>query len=217
MSSTELRAGGFFECSEGSKLHFDPEYFYPEILHPETRKPVSPGEPGVFVWSHIDWRGTAILRYWTGDYVSGGMVWGECPHCKLTLPRLRTPIWRVERDFTKIRGARVEYVALQDAVRGVPGIRTYQVIIRKQTPDDPASRDLLDVHVAAAPDADENALARLVQEALKIQVELRPDSVVFESVDQIEAKLFAKKLKAEWIIDQRPEPADMVKPAPVEA
>ncbi|SHM82071.1 phenylacetate--CoA ligase family protein [Bradyrhizobium lablabi] len=214
MSSTELRAGGFFECSEGSKLHFDPEYFYPEILHPETREPVPPGEPGVFAWSHIDWRGTAILRYWTGDYVSGGMVWGECPHCKLTLPRLRTPIWRVERDFTKIRGTRVEYVALQDAVRSVPGIRTYQIIIRKQEPDDPVSRDLLDIYVAVDRHSNEEALARLIQNALKIQIELRPDSIIFESVDQIEAKLFAKKLKAEWIIDQRPQLIDIANSAP---
>jgi hypothetical protein len=31
-----------------------------------------------------------------------------------------------------------------------------------------------------------------------------PDAVIFESVAQIEARLFAKKLKAEWVIDQRP-------------
>ncbi|WLA83280.1 phenylacetate--CoA ligase family protein [Bradyrhizobium elkanii] len=211
MSSTELRSGGFYECSEGSKLHMDPEYFYPEILHPETREPVEPGEPGVFVWSHIDWRGTAILRYWTGDYVSGGMVWDECAHCKLTMPRLRTPIWRAERDFTKIRGARVEYVALQDAVRSVPGVRTYQIIVRKQVAEDPSSRDLLDIYLAEGPEIDRERLSDLVQEAVKMQVELRADSIIFESADEIEARLFSKKLKAEWIVDQRNQFTDAVK------
>ncbi|MGY4400735.1 phenylacetate--CoA ligase family protein [Bradyrhizobium sp. USDA 3315] len=204
MSSTELRAGGFFECREGSKLHLDPEYFYPEILHRETREPVPFGEPGVFVWSHIDWRGTAILRYWTGDYVSGGMVWDECPHCRLTMPRLRTPIWRVERDFTKVRGTRVEYVALQDAVRGVPEVRTYQVVLRKEVAGDATSRDLLDVSIAIAADADEAVVRERIQGALKTQIELRADSIAVESIETIEGRLFAKKLKAEWIVDQRP-------------
>src|SRR5262249_42948376 len=39
MSSTELRTGGFYECSEGGKLHFDPANFFGEILDPETREP----------------------------------------------------------------------------------------------------------------------------------------------------------------------------------
>ncbi len=45
MGSTELRSAGFYECHEGSKLHFDPEYFFAEILDPETKQPVPHGEP----------------------------------------------------------------------------------------------------------------------------------------------------------------------------
>ncbi len=207
MGSTELRSPGFYECAEGSKLHFDPEYFFAEILHPQTREPVPWGEPGVLVWSHIDWRGTVILRYWTGDYISGGMVWGTCPHCRLTIPRLVTPIWRAERDFTRIRGARVEYVALQDAVRGVAGVQTYQIVIGTDDPAEAASRDRLDVTVAAAPGSDTVVLANAVRDAVKRQVEVLPDSVTVEPAADIEARLFARKLKAEWIVDLRPPPA----------
>jgi phenylacetate-CoA ligase len=203
MSSTELRSGGFYECREGSKLHLDPEHFFPEILHPETHEPVPPGEPGIFVWSHIDWRGTAILRYWTGDLVSGGMVWDECPHCRLTMPRLQTPILRAERDFTKIRGTRVEYVALQDAVRSVPGVRTYQIVICKDEPRDAGSRDLLNIHLSIDPHLDERGFKELVRERIKRSTELSPDAILFESTKTIEDRLFAKKLKAEWIVDER--------------
>jgi len=207
MGSTELRSAGFYECHEGSKLHFDPEYFFGEILDAETKQPVAWGQPGVFVWSHIDWRGTAILRYWTGDYVSGGMVWGQCPACGLTIPRLVTPMWRAAHDSTKLRGARIEYLALQDCVRSVVGVTTFQAAISKEDEADPASRDRLDIFVASAPGVDQSALHKAILAAFKSKLEVVPDSVRFQSVEDIESRLFARKLKAEWVVDTRPKSA----------
>lgn len=204
MGSTELRSAGFYECHEGSKLHFDPELFFGEILDPETKEPVAPGEPGVFVWSHVDWRGTVILRYWTGDFVSGGMQWGVCSHCGLTIPRLITPIWRAAHDFTKIRGARIEFVALQDCVRGVSGVQTFQIVLRKQDEADVTSRDLIDIYVAHETHVDEAALRDAVSAALLTRMEIQPDSVQFQSAEEIDSRLFARKLKGEFIVDLRP-------------
>lgn len=207
MGSTELRSAGFYECHEGSKLHFDPELFFGEILDPETKEPVAPGQPGVFVWSHVGWRGTAILRYWTGDFVSGGMKWGNCDHCGLTIPRLITPIWRAAHDFTKIRGARIEFVALQDCVRGVPGVQTFQIVLRKQDEGDISSRDLIDIYVAHEVHVDEGELEAAVGAALRTKMEIQPDSVQFQTVEEIDSRLFARKLKAELIVDLRPKVA----------
>ena len=203
-----MRSAGFYECYEGSKLHVDPEYFFTEILDPDTKQPVAPGEPGVFVWSHIDWRGTAILRYWTGDYVSGGMQWGECPHCKLTMPRLITPIWRAAFDSTKFRGARIEYVALQDSVRSVVGVQTFQVLLHKEHEEDPTSRDILDIFVAITGQTEPDRIKQTILQTLKAKLEITPDTVQFQTVEEIEARLFARKLKAEWVVDTRPKLMD---------
>jgi phenylacetate-CoA ligase len=205
MSSTELRTAGFYECKEGSGLHLDPEYIFSEILDPDTKEPVPPGKPGIFVWSHIDWRGTAILRYWSGDYIEGGMVVDPCPHCLLSLPRLRTPIWRAEKDFTKIRGTRVEFVSLQDAVRGVQDVATFQIILTKEIESDPFSRDRVEVLVAAVEGNDTGAIQANIKKAVLSAAEIGIDSVRFDSAAEIEARLFAKKLKAEWIVDSRPQ------------
>ena len=35
------------------------------------------------------------------------------------------------------------------------------------------------------------------------ELELSPDAVHIESTEAIETKLFAKKLKAEWVVDTR--------------
>ena len=206
MSSTELRTAGFYECAEGSELHLDPEHFYLETIDPETREPVGEGKPGVLVWSHIDWRGTVILRYWSGDLAGGGIRWGECPSCRLTIPRLIGPLARAAKDFTKIRGSRVELVDLIDAVRGVAGVQTFQIFLRKADEADPFSRDLVEIHVAAEGDRDRAEIEADVAASVARRTEVTPDGVAFETAAAIEARLFAKKLKAEWIVDMRPPP-----------
>lgn len=205
MSSTELRTTGFYECTEGSKLHLDPSGIFAEILDPESLEPVEPGQPGMFVWSHIGWHGTAILRYWTGDYVSGGMQWGTCPHCQVTIPRLVTPIWRADKDETKIRGTRVEAVRLLDAVRSADSVNTFQIVLRKLDPLDPFSRDLIDVTVSVHAGADETSVAESIRRRVIQETELTPDLISFASASEVEERLFAKKLKAEWLLDERPE------------
>ncbi len=90
--SSPLMRALFFECSEGSGIHLNPEFFFWEVLDPESREPVKWGEPGVLTFSHFDWHGTVLLRYWTGDLVEGGLYWERCPGCGLIMPLAHTPI-----------------------------------------------------------------------------------------------------------------------------
>lgn len=87
----EMRAL-FFECAEGTGIHLNPEFFFWELLDPESREPVKWGEPGVLTFSHFDWRGTVLLRYWTGDLVEGGLYWERCRSCGMIMPLAHTPI-----------------------------------------------------------------------------------------------------------------------------
>lgn len=93
--STELK-GLFFECCEESGFHLNPEYYFWEVLDPDSREPVAWGDPGVLVFSHIGWRGTVLLRYWTGDYFENGVVWKRCDSCGHTMPIALGPISYVE-------------------------------------------------------------------------------------------------------------------------
>ncbi|MBN1289998.1 MAG: hypothetical protein JXA49_10225 [Actinobacteria bacterium] len=89
--STELK-GLFCECREESGFHLNPEYYFWEILDPDSREPVGWGEPGVLVFSHIGWRGTVLLRYWTGDYFQRGVMWKRCESCGHTMPLAMYPV-----------------------------------------------------------------------------------------------------------------------------
>jgi phenylacetate-coenzyme A ligase PaaK-like adenylate-forming protein len=194
------------ECAEGSGLHLNPKYFYWELLHPETREPVAPGEPGVLVFSHIGWRGTAFVRFWTGDLVKGGADWQRCGHCGYMFPRIFPPICRAEKDFTKIRGTRVDLSLLVEAVRDTPGVRQCQILLEHEDAADEFSRDVMVLHIATESGvARQDLEAQLIVE-VKTATEVTPNRVVFEDDPAaLEHRLFAKNgIKAEYVVDRRP-------------
>jgi len=201
--STELRAA-FFECDEKSGMHLNPEFFYWEVLDPETKEPVPWGEPGVLVFSHIDWRGSVLLRYWMGDLIQGGVTWEKCPKCGFTLPILRPPIGRAARDFTKIKGARVPHINFTNAVRRAEGVESFQVIITKEDEEDQTSRDRVIVYASIKPDADEQLVKAAITKNVKLDTEVSPDEIVIEVPEKIEERLFERTgLKADWVVDRR--------------
>ncbi|MDD5748738.1 MAG: hypothetical protein PHP64_06830 [Actinomycetota bacterium] len=201
--STELRVA-FFECDEQSKLHLNPEFFFWEVLDPETKEPVKWGEPGVLVFSHVGWRGTVLLRFWTGDFIQGGVVWEKCKKCGLTIPILRPPIGRAERDFTKIKGARVPHINFQDAIRKVDGVESFQVIITKEDEEDITSRDQVIVYVSVREGFDEEVAKANIKKQVKIETEISPDRIIIEKPEQIELRLFERTgVKADWVLDKR--------------
>ncbi|MBK5092647.1 MAG: AMP-binding protein [Actinobacteria bacterium] len=201
--STELRAA-FFECDEQTKLHLNPEFYYWEVLDPETKEPVPWGEPGVLAFSHIDWRGTVLLRYWMGDLIEGGVVWEKCSKCGLTMPILRPPIGRAARDFTKIKGARVPLMNFQNAIRRVDGVESFQVIVTKEDEQDITSRDRVIVYACLKPGADEEVVKTNITKQVKVDTEISPDEVVIEQPEKIEQRLFERTgLQADWVVDKR--------------
>ena len=204
---TEMK-WGFLECRETSGIHLNPRYYYWELLDPETREPVPEGAPGVLVFSHIDWRGTVLIRYWTGDLVKGGMRWTRCHHCGYTFPKIYPPICRAEKDFTKIKGARVDLTSLIESVRATPGVRDFQVILDSESHDDEFSRDHVIVHLLCqddVPTGDRPQIEAALRERVKRHTEISPDEVIFENdAEEFSRRLFDKNgIKAEYIVERR--------------
>jgi len=195
----------FLECAERSGVHLNPKYFHWELLHPETREPVGPREPGVLVFTHIGWRGTALVRYWTGDLIKGGMVWERCEFCGWTFPRIFPPICRAEMDFTKIKGTRVDLSLLTETVRDTPGVRNFQIFLDSESGGE-FERDQLGVRVIAERGSVEAEVRELLASRLKAAVEVSPDDVTFEHDEAaFEKRLFQKSsVKAEYVVERRP-------------
>jgi phenylacetate-CoA ligase len=196
MSSTELKSGGFRDCDENSGLHVDPQHFFIEMIDPETRLPAKPGAPAVLVWSHIDWHGTVILRYWSGDIIEGGIKFDECPKCRLVVPRLFPPFRRLVSDFIKVRGARVDLAELRAALETMLERDTYQIEVNHG--DD--GRHTVNAYVHAnGRDISMDALRDLVMTA----AELRLDAIHFCQSDEMHQRLYgAGGWKPRWLVNE---------------
>ena len=69
----------FTEClpkdgGEPSGFHIYPDMCFVEIIDPETGERVPDGTPGEIVLTHLDSRGTIVLRYRTGDLIEKGIT-----------------------------------------------------------------------------------------------------------------------------------------------
>lgn len=195
----------FYECYEGSGIHLNPKYYYWELLDPDTLRPVPQGEPGVLVFSHVGWRGTALIRYWTGDLIKGGMRWDRCECCGYTFPRIYPPIARADKDFTKIKGARVDLSLLIETVRDTPGVRRFQIVLENEIQHEEFSRDVVAVHVLQEPGASRNDVDGTLRLRMKHATEVAPDQIVFEENEaEFEKRLFARNgVKADYIVERR--------------
>ena len=58
------------ECTHKDGLHIFWDVFYPEIINPDTGKPVEEGEDGELVITTLTKQGIPLLRYRTRDIVS---------------------------------------------------------------------------------------------------------------------------------------------------
>lgn len=200
---TEIKAA-FYECDEGSGIHLSPEKYFWEVLDPETKEPVEEGKPGILTFSHIGWRGTVFIRYFTGDLVKG-VVWNKCENCGFTSPRILShSMQRAVKDFTKIKGARVPLLVLQTAVRNSLGVLSFQVVITKENPDDDFSRDKVIVYVAKDEKYSDEDVINSIKKNIKLDCEISPSEIIFEPLEKIEKRLFQRTgLKADWVVDER--------------
>ena len=66
--------------------HTYPDLDYVELVDPETGQPASAG--GEVTVTQLGFRGTALLRWRTGDLVDAPVESGACPACGRTVPRV---------------------------------------------------------------------------------------------------------------------------------
>lgn len=64
-------------------------------------------EPGELVYTSLDWRGSALLRFRTGIVARRGITWDPCPGCRRTVPRIGPDLSRVEWQ-ARVLGSRGE-------------------------------------------------------------------------------------------------------------
>jgi phenylacetate-coenzyme A ligase PaaK-like adenylate-forming protein len=147
-ASTEAKTA-WIQCAEHTGYHLYPDIEFIELVDTDGKR-VADGQPGEIVYTSIDWRGTVVVRYKTGD-MAQGIEYGACPSCGRTVPRILPDIQRSSdvKEFylTKIKGEQVNLNNVFPLMSSMNDVDEWQLIIRKHN-NDPFDLDEIVVRVA---------------------------------------------------------------------
>jgi phenylacetate-CoA ligase len=113
-------------CQYGTGLHLMDDFIYAEVIDPATGDPVSCGERGELVVTHLFKDAAPLLRYRTGD-----LTYMEKEKCRcgreLTLPK---SVFGRTDEMLKIKGVKFWPSQIATLIRGIQGTTgKYRVVV----------------------------------------------------------------------------------------
>ena len=163
------------ECACQNGLHIFEDYFYPEIIDPQTGATLPEGEEGELVLTTLAKKAMPMIRYRTRDITS--FIPGTCG-CGRSVRRIRR-ISRRSDDMFIIRGVNVFPSQIETALLALEGtLPHYQIILTRQK-----GLDEIEVQVEVTPgvfsdtigalEALNNRLVRAIDQTLGLRVAVR--------------------------------------------
>lgn len=117
--------GVAYECSEQNGMHVCEDFFYPEIVDPDTLEPLPDGEFGELVFTCIGKEALPLLRYRTRDISC--LTHEKCA-CGRTLVKMMKPRGRSD-DMLIIRGINVFPSQIEHVILSLGMEPNYQIIV----------------------------------------------------------------------------------------
>src|SRR3989344_5845828 len=192
---TEARSA-WAECpagpqgSSGYHLYPDKEIF--EVIDPRTGEVKKEGESGELVYTSLDSRGSVVVRFRTGDFVTGGITHEPCPYCKMTVPRIGSDITRLsdvkDLKLSKIKGTLVDLNHFISVLTDMDSIAEWQLEIRKKD-NDPYEVDEVVVYVCGKNGVNQSSLGEEIKRNILMVTEITPNEVVFLPLPEIVKRL----------------------------
>ena len=164
-----------------------PDQFFIEIVDPETHKRVPDGERGLVLLSHMDRRGTVLLRYALGDI--SALAPGPCPYCGSETDRLIVTPTRVDLLF-KIKGTLVNPALIEDVLLADASISEYQIVIDRENPADALSPDRLILRVSGAARGELAEIANSIKSAIGVTpvVSLEDEEAIYAAGNTLKSR-----------------------------
>ena len=172
--------------------HTCPDMEIIEVVDPVSGDTLGEGETGELVITNLDARGSAVLRYRTGDILIGGYTTQRCPNCGRTMPRISGNITRrqVVKEFalSKVKGNLVDLNAFSIILDNNVDVLEWQVEIRSRN-DDPEDIDEVLIYVCPTSIGEVSGLAERIVEEVRTSLEFKPDQVSLLSYDELSDRL----------------------------
>lgn len=196
-AATEMQVGSV-ECCPGSGYHNPaPDHFYFEVVDPQTHEPLPDGERGLAVLSHLDRRGTVLLRYSLGDLTACSRE--QCAHCGANTDRFVELPSRADH-LVKVRGMLMDPGHVADILLADGRIDEYQLVIDREDPDDPLSMDRMILRYAPKSGARSQSLGTELSEKIRRSTGVRLEAEAVRAADIYDPDI---SLKSRRLIDRR--------------
>ena len=184
------------ECEHKTGVHICDDYFYPEIINPDTSVVLPPGEVGELVITTLTKEATPLIRYRTRDITT--LKPGKCA-CGRTSMRMERIMGRTD-DMLIIRGVNVFPSQIEEVLVKIEGTEPhYQIVVNRV-----GSLDVLDVLVEMNEKMISDEIKELEQVESKIKSEIESMLGIKVGVKLVEPKTIARSEgKAKRVIDNR--------------
>ena len=185
-----------YECSRQCGTHLNEDYFYPEILNPETGEPMPEGQLGELTFTHLTKEGMPLLRYRTHDLTA--LHYEKC-QCGRTLVRMDRILGRCD-DMLIIRGVNVFPSQIEAVILSLPEYEPHFML----TVDRVNNTDTSELRVEVKEEYFTDDMATLVGLQKKLEAELRSVTGLGFKVKLVEPKGIERSTgKAKRVIDNR--------------
>lgn len=189
--------GVAIECIEAKQgLHIWEDHFIPEIINPETGKPVADGEKGELVITTITKQGIPLIRYRTRDITSIDRTPCVCGRTHGRIARLSGR----SDDMLIIRGVNVFPSQIESILVRVEGVEPHYLLIV----DRKDNLDTLEVQVEVNEQMFSDEIKVLQSLARRIEKEIKDMLGVTSTVKLVEPKTIQRSEgKAKRVQDNR--------------
>ena len=184
------------ECRRHQGLHIFEDHFYPEIIDPETGKPLPDGSEGELVLTTLSKQAMPMIRYRTRDIT---MLLTGCCDCGRTIRRIGR-IGRRSDDMLILRGVNVFPSQVETALLQIEGtLPNYQIVLTREQ-----GLDQMEVQVEVTPHMFNDKIGALQGLQGRIQSALDHVLGIRVKVALVEANTIARSEgKAKRVIDRR--------------
>ena len=195
---TELIGPGVAsECEHQNGKHINEDYFYPEIIDPETGEVLPDGEKGELVITSLLREGSPVLRFRTRDITF--MMREPCA-CGRTSVRIHRLLGRTD-DLMIIRGVNIFPSQIENVLMRIEGTQPhYQIVIDRGA----THLDEIEIRVEVEEAIFSDVTRAMEQLRKRIHDELKSELGISAQIKLVEPRSIQRSEgKAQRIIDKR--------------
>ena len=187
--------GVSYECSEQNGMHVCEDYFYPEIIDPDTGKVLPDGQQGELVFTCIAKEALPLVRYRTKDICS---ISHEKCSCGRTLVKMMKPQGRTD-DMLVIRGVNVFPSQIEYVLTKLGMEPNYLLVVDRVN-----NHDTLEVQVEMTSNTFSDSVKDICKLESKLAAALKTTLNIGAKVVLVEPKTLGRSEgKAKRVVDNR--------------